>query len=249
MREPAPAVAPANPVRLLVSVRNVAEAEAALAGGADLIDVKEPAHGPMGMARPPVIAEVVQYVNGRRPVSAALGELADDPGTDALPAGLHYVKLALAHAPADWRERLERRLAAARPAAGIATAYADHALVRAPTVEQVWDWACGARDGSVAGLLIDTAIKDGRGLFHWQDALGLGSYLERARAAGLLVALAGSLSGDQFERAVRLGPDVVAVRGAACSGGDRQDQIDPARVRALAAVIAAHTSPAAQRAG
>jgi uncharacterized protein (UPF0264 family) len=35
---------------LLVSVRNVEEAEAALAGGADLIDIKEPLHGSLGAA-------------------------------------------------------------------------------------------------------------------------------------------------------------------------------------------------------
>ena len=36
--------------RLLVSVRNGQEAEAALAGGAHVIDVKEPARGSLGRA-------------------------------------------------------------------------------------------------------------------------------------------------------------------------------------------------------
>ena len=35
---------------LLVSVRNVEEALAALEGGASLIDVKEPSRGPLGRA-------------------------------------------------------------------------------------------------------------------------------------------------------------------------------------------------------
>src|SRR5262249_6225382 len=46
--------------RLLVSVRDVREAEAALAGGADLIDIKEPAHGPLGRADDAVIEFIVQ---------------------------------------------------------------------------------------------------------------------------------------------------------------------------------------------
>ena len=61
--------------RLLVSVRDAAEAEAALAGGADLIDVKEPSRGPLGRADAGVIRYVVKAVGGRAPVSAALGEL------------------------------------------------------------------------------------------------------------------------------------------------------------------------------
>ena len=38
---------------LLVSVRDAAEAEAALRGGATLIDVKEPRHGSLGSCRRP----------------------------------------------------------------------------------------------------------------------------------------------------------------------------------------------------
>ena len=242
--DPKLATAPVKPVRLLVSVRSVAEAEAALTGGADLIDVKEPAHGAMGMAQPQVIAEIVRHVDGRRPVSAALGELADEAGSAALPAGLQYVKLALARAPADWPKQLARRFEAARPAAGIAGAYADHTRAAAPAVEQVLAWACAARQAGVAGLLIDTATKDGRNLFHWQDVQHLSRYIAQAYEAGLLVALAGSLNSAAFEQAVRLGPDIVAVRGAACGGNDRQSQVDADRVRALAAIIAAHNVPA-----
>lgn len=61
--------------QLLVSVRSAAEAEAALAGGAGLIDVKEPAAGPLGRADDETIAAVLEAVAGRRPVSAAWGEL------------------------------------------------------------------------------------------------------------------------------------------------------------------------------
>src|SRR5262245_26134710 len=61
--------------QLLVSVRDVAEARAALTGGADIIDIKEPRRGPLGMAKPAVMAEIVAGVGGRAPVSAALGEL------------------------------------------------------------------------------------------------------------------------------------------------------------------------------
>jgi (5-formylfuran-3-yl)methyl phosphate synthase len=93
--------------RLLVSVRNPAEALAALAGGADLIDVKEPARGPLGRAGDAVITAVVRCIAGRRPVSAALGELAAEPKTDA-PPGLRYHKWGLAGCGSNprWQETL-----------------------------------------------------------------------------------------------------------------------------------------------
>src|SRR4051812_30438336 len=107
---------------LLVSVRSAAEAEAALAGGADLIDVKEPARGPLGRADDAVIDAVVASVAGRRPVSAALGELAERGGP--LPAGCRYVKWGLAGLTREWREDLE---AAQRSSGGrgVIVGYAD----------------------------------------------------------------------------------------------------------------------------
>jgi len=81
--------------QLLVSVRSADEARAALAGGADLIDVKEPSRGPLGAADSEVIGDVLRAVDGRVPVSAALGEFVawrDRP----VPRGLHYAKWGMA---------------------------------------------------------------------------------------------------------------------------------------------------------
>src|SRR5262249_54305435 len=61
--------------RLLVSVRSAAEAIAAVEGGADLIDIKEPSHGSLGRADDAAVTAVLQAVGGRKPVSAAFGEL------------------------------------------------------------------------------------------------------------------------------------------------------------------------------
>ena len=63
--------------QLLVSVRDAAEARTAVEGGADLIDIKEPARGPLGAADVDVVEQIIAEVAGRRPVSAALGELRD----------------------------------------------------------------------------------------------------------------------------------------------------------------------------
>lgn len=64
-------------IRLLVSVRNAREAVAAVEAGADIIDVKEPAHGSLGFAGIETVRAVLAAVAGRVPVSAALGEVRD----------------------------------------------------------------------------------------------------------------------------------------------------------------------------
>lgn len=63
--------------QLLVSVRSAQEAEAALAGGCDILDVKEPSRGPLGMADRSVIAAVAQVAARHGALcSAACGEAA-----------------------------------------------------------------------------------------------------------------------------------------------------------------------------
>src|SRR5262252_1560909 len=85
---------------LLVSVRSAAESETALAGGADVIDVKEPRRGALGPAEPSVWRQILKVVGGQTVVSAALGELHSDAIGDyaAEATGLAYAKIGLS----DW---------------------------------------------------------------------------------------------------------------------------------------------------
>src|SRR5882724_4697103 len=88
--------------QLLVGVRSAVDAEAAFAGGADVIDIKDPARGALGRADEDVCVAVCTFLAGRRPVSAALGELRDFSG--GAPSGLDYVKCGLAGlaSESDW---------------------------------------------------------------------------------------------------------------------------------------------------
>src|SRR5690606_37872224 len=88
-------------VRILVSVADASEARVALAGGAEIIDVKDPARGSLGAADPSVLREIAELVGDARPISAALGEATDDRATEeaartAATLGLAYVKLGFA---------------------------------------------------------------------------------------------------------------------------------------------------------
>ena len=75
---------------LLVSVRNADEARIALAGGADVIDVKEPIADRWG--RPTrTVADVVAAVGERAPISMAVGELLEGRHQRDLNAG-HRVR-------------------------------------------------------------------------------------------------------------------------------------------------------------
>jgi dihydroneopterin aldolase len=60
--------------QLLISVKNVAEALIALDAGADIIDMKDPNIGALGALDEAISLQIVQVINGRKLVSAAVGE-------------------------------------------------------------------------------------------------------------------------------------------------------------------------------
>src|SRR5947207_1356424 len=64
-------------MRLLVSVTSAAEATCAVAGGADLIDAKNPAAGALGPVSPETFRGICRSVAGARPVTAAIGDATD----------------------------------------------------------------------------------------------------------------------------------------------------------------------------
>jgi (5-formylfuran-3-yl)methyl phosphate synthase len=220
--------------RLLVSVRDAAEAEMALAGGADLIDVKEPANGALGRADSAVIQAVVRTVNGRALVSAAGGELESSP--EPLPAGLAFAKFGLRDwAGRDWVHvwaRIRRQLP--RGCKPVAVAYADWPCCGAPPPDEV---STAAVDHRFGAFLIDTFEKNGAKLLDRMPLTTIAELTRRCQLAGVPVALAGSLGVAEIERLRPARPNWFAVRGAACRHG-RGGTIDKEKVRELTRLIA-----------
>ena len=63
---------------LLVSVSTANEAASALAGGADVIDAKDPDTGALGQVALDEVRGICTAVGGVRPVTAALGDVSDN---------------------------------------------------------------------------------------------------------------------------------------------------------------------------
>jgi len=231
-------------MKLLVSVASAREARRALDGGADIIDVKDPAQGPLGAPSPRVLSEVAAEVGATAPVSVALGDLPNLPHTAALAAlgaalsGADYVKVGLRGVQGiDEAAALMRAVAdAVGPrTAVIAAAYADAGALDPPALAPRWLPDVVARSG-IAGALVDTFAKDGRGLYSWLSESELGDLIARTRSAGGSFAVAGQLTLAELRR---VDADVVGVRSAVCRGGDRSEELDAGLVAAAAAELRA----------
>jgi uncharacterized protein (UPF0264 family) len=233
-------------VRLLVSVVDAAEAREAAGAGADIIDVKNPAEGSLGAPPPAVIAEIRAVVPEDLPVSVAIGDMPNLPGTAALAAlgaahsGATFVKVGLwgASTEADAVALLRAVRDAVPGAVVVAGAYADARRVpHAPLAPELLPRV--ARAAGVEVCLLDTAIKDGRGLLDWLAPDALTALVDEAHELGLEVALAGALRAEDLPVVCATGADIAGVRSAACADGRRTGSLDPSRVRALRAAFRA----------
>ncbi len=232
-------------MRLLVSVVSAAEARRALDGGADIIDVKDPSEGALGAPSPSVLSEVVREVGAAAPISVALGDLPNLPHTAALAArgaalsGAGYVKAGLRGVcELDSAVALMRAVAdAVEPqTAVIAAAYADADALDPPALAPAWLPELVKRAG-ISGALVDTFVKDGRGLYGWLSESDLAELIARTHEVGASFAVAGQLTRSQLRRAAAA--DVVGVRSAVCHGGDRAGALDAELVAAAVAELRA----------
>jgi uncharacterized protein (UPF0264 family) len=229
-------------MRLLVSVRAPAEARAALIGGADVIDAKEPRRGALGAVSPAVLAAIARTVGGARPVSAALGDATTRPTVIRLARAaarhdLAFVKVGFAGVQNEARAR--GLAAAARRGAGsrarlVVVAYADWERVGGLAPRRL---VAAAAEVGAAGVLFDTAHKAAP-LFALERPEVVRAWVAATHDAGLFAVLAGSLTDLDFATARDVGADVVGVRGAACIGG-RLGRVVAERVATLVALARA----------
>ncbi len=220
-------------MRLLVSPMNVEEARAALAGGADIIDVKNPKEGSLGANFPWAIRAVADVARGIAPVSATIGDLPFKPGTASLAAlgaavsGAEYVKAGLLGAKdqAQAVEMLEGIVRAVKDydpkKKVVASGYSD--FLRAGCLSPLLLPQAAASAGADL-VMVDTAVKDGRPTFDFMSEAELEQFISRGHSEGLEVALAGSIGFAHLDLLKRLQPEIIGVRGIVC-GGDRSSSV------------------------
>ena len=234
-----------EPMQLLVSVANATEARDAVAGGADLVDAKNPSSGALGAVSLATLHEIHAAVAGRRAVSAALGD-ADEEATiermafDYAATDVGFVKVGFAGITS--AARVEQLIAAAirgvrsadRWRCGVvAVAYADTA--GATSVDRMALIAAASAAGAT-GVLLDTEHKGGPSLLRLVSPETLAAWVARAHGHGLTAALAGRLTAVDLPVVRETGADIVGVRGAVCESG-RSGPVVETRVEALKSAL------------
>lgn len=231
-------------MKLLVSPMDKSEARAAVKGGADIIDVKNPLEGSLGAAVPWVVKEIKAVVPRNIELSAALGDMDFKPGTASLAAyaladiGVDYIKAGFFSIAEKQMFEMGEKISRAVRGSGaklVFAGYADHRDIGSVPPFSLLEVAkkTGARV-----VMIDTARKNGKSLLAHMKLPDLKEFVCAAHDLGLEAALAGSLKLSEVREVRKSGADIIGVRGAVCTGGDRiTGRIDSEKVRELKAML------------
>jgi (5-formylfuran-3-yl)methyl phosphate synthase len=219
---------------MLASVTGPAEAEIVLAGGVDIVDLKDPARGALGAVEVETVRATVAAVAGRRPVSAVTGDLPMRPATvvaaaeSMAGAGVDYVKQGLF--PGGEPELCIRALAPlAERVRLVAVLFAD----RSPDFALL---PLLAQAGFHAAML-DTADKSQGRLLDHLDLPRLRQFVAECRRQRLVSGLAGALEAPDVPRLLVLQPGVLGFRGALCGNGGRTASVEHAAVQEIRNLI------------
>jgi uncharacterized protein (UPF0264 family) len=219
-------------LKLLISPLNEKEASEAIAGGADIIDVKNPQEGALGANFPWVIKRIREITPKNVKVSCTLGEVPNLPGSVSLAAlgaaslGVDYVKVGLygfktSEEAIFLLQNVNRAAKECNPKIKVVAAgYADAERIGALDPMLTPEIASNAK---VDLAMIDTAVKDGKNIFNFLPVKQLKKFVDEAHKLDLEVALAGSLRKQDLPMVYDLGADVAGLRGAACTNNDRDN--------------------------
>ncbi len=230
-------------MRLLVSPINVEEAKAAMNGGADIIDVKNPKEGSLGANFPWMIQSVKDAI-GDEILSATIGDLIYKPGTASLAAlgaavsGAEYIKVGLwVKTPEEALDMVKNVVRSVKEYDSekkvVAAAYSDYERLGLVSPFELPD--IGAKAGADV-IMVDTGKKDGKTTFDFLSEDDLMRFVSGAKESGLQTAIAGSIGFEDLDCIKRIDPDIIGVRGIVC-GGDRNSSIKEELVKQLKSAL------------
>jgi uncharacterized protein (UPF0264 family) len=209
---------------------NEKEALEAIAGGAHIIDVKNPKEGALGANYPWIIKRIKEVTPKTLEVSCTIGEVGNLPGSVSLAAlgaaslGVDYIKVGL-HGIKTPKEAIfllqyvRRAAKEFNPKIKIAVAgYADAKKIG--TIDPLLIPEI-ANKAQVDVAMLDTSIKDGKNLFDYLTIEQLQRFVDLTHGFGLVTALAGSLRKQDLPLVYSLGTDIAGLRGAACTNSNR----------------------------
>ena len=221
-------------IKLLVSPKNLEEAKK-IVGMPDItyIDCKNPKEGSLGANFPWIIKGMKELIHQDCPqlLSATIGDFPHLPGSASLAAlgavssGADIIKVGL-KGQRNLKQGIELMKNVVRAvkdynenAQVVAAGYADRIRMQSsPNFLEIP--AIASKSGADIAML-DTYIKDGKGLFDFLKINDLIQFKEKAKSLNIDIALAGNLMKKDLGLIKQIKPDIIGVRSIVCENFNR----------------------------
>jgi len=226
-----------NKIKLLVSPKNIQEAKITINSNVDYIDCKNPKEGSLGANFPWIIKEMKHLIpkESAQLLSATLGDFPYLPGSASLAAlgaavsGADIIKIGL-KGPNSEKQGIKLMKNVVKAVKDynediliVTAGYADKYRMES-SPEFLMLPTIAAESGSDI-VMLDTFIKDGKGLFDFLTLSQLKKFKAKAKSLNLKIALAGSLKMDDLSAIKEISPEIIGVRSLVCEGFDRNNGI------------------------
>ena len=220
--------------QLLISVKNLQEANIALAVGVDIIDLKDPNEGALGALDLDVTKEIVHLVNGYKLISATVGE--QHTSIDELmfdiqvraDVGVDIIKVAVSDLfqAADFFEKLF--ILTKSGVKIVAVFFADEVfnLTILPALKHVGFY----------GAMMDTRNKQ-QHLLQIQSLQSLHLFTRQCHQYQLKSGLAGSLQPQDIDLLLDVNPTYIGFRGGVCDNSQRKSALSHAKLNDVQNVL------------
>jgi len=224
-----------NKIQLLISPKTIEEAKIVISSQADMIDCKNPEEGSLGANFPWIIKEMKEMLpkNGSQILSATIGDFPNLPGSASLAAlgaavsGADIIKVGL-KGPNNIEEgtKLMKNVVKAvknynKDILVVTAGYADYTRMKT-SLDFLAIPTIAAESGADIAML-DTYIKDGKGLFDFLNVKQLIEFRNKAKDLNLEIALAGNLRNNTLSKIKKINPEIIGVRSMVCEGYDRNE--------------------------
>jgi len=227
--------------QLLISVTSVNEAQAALQGGADIIDLKDPDQGALGALPLNLIAEIVTFVHAkgeheRKVVSATIGDL------PMVPELLLEHVLALSKTQVDiikigFFMDANTKFFDYQPCLDVLRSVTESGvkLIAVLFAENTYSDSLltAIKKAGFYGVMFDTAVKNGATFLDYFSVDEMKIIADSMQAQDLFFGLAGSLNLQHVEMVKAIGPDYIGLRGGVCVNHQRKSKLDSEKIIAL----------------
>ena len=209
---------------MLASVNSVAEALLVLSADVDIIDLKQPALGALGALDIATVKQLVAEIDGRRLVSATIGDLPvrPDPVFNAVKTmadtGVDYIKIGFFPGD-DWQGTVKKlSVLTGQNHALIAVLFAD----TQPDLN-ILDLL---KDAGFTGVMLDTMNKQKGSLIQLMTKTEIAQFVKQVKDRQLLCGLAGSLRLEDIPELKLHQADYLGFRGALCQEHNRVGRLN-----------------------